>query len=83
MHVLLRRRQVLMARQFLNRFGRRSSHRQMRTECVPQDVDGGLYVRPSSDSPHGNLNLLLSQRLPFSVAHNSTTLYAARLAQRL
>ena len=44
-HVALRRRQVLMARQFLNRFGWRVSHREMRAEGVSQDVDAG--PRPS------------------------------------
>src|SRR5688572_5022879 len=40
--VLLRRRQVLMVCQSLNRYSWRASHREVRTERVPQDVDARL-----------------------------------------
>ena len=38
-HVALRRRQVRMSGELLNRSCRRALHRQVRTERVPQDVD--------------------------------------------
>ena len=38
MHVALRRREVLMSREFLNRPCRRPLHRQVRTEAVAQHV---------------------------------------------
>ena len=44
MHIPLRRRQVLMTSQFLNRPGRRAAHGQVRTERVTQDMDTRLYV---------------------------------------
>ena len=45
MHIALRRREVLMSREFLNRSRRRTSHCQMRTERVPQDVHALLDAR--------------------------------------
>ena len=51
MHVPLGGPQIRLPGQFLNRPGRRSSHRQMRTEGVPQDVnprDAGA----SQHAPH-------------------------------
>jgi len=41
-HVPLRRREILMARELLNRAGRRAPHREMRTEGVPQSVHAVL-----------------------------------------
>jgi hypothetical protein len=38
LHVPLRRRQILMTRQLLNRSRRCAAHRQMRTERVPQSM---------------------------------------------
>ncbi len=37
--VALRRRQIGMPRQFLNRLRRRSTHRQMRAERMPKGMD--------------------------------------------
>jgi len=37
-HVPLRRREILMSGQFLNRSCRRAAHRQMRTERVPEHM---------------------------------------------
>ena len=48
-----------MACQFLNGSGPRTTHRQMRTERVPQDVDAGLDVCSLGDPPHHDLNDLL------------------------
>jgi len=37
-HVPLRRPEILMTREFLNRSCQRATHRQMRAERVPEDV---------------------------------------------
>ena len=41
-HVHLRRRQVLVSGQFLDRFRRGAPHRQVRAEGVPQQMDAGV-----------------------------------------
>jgi hypothetical protein len=60
MHVSLRRRQVLMTRQLLNRPCRRASHRQVRAERVAEDVNARPDVCPSGGRSHVDLRDLSS-----------------------
>ena len=67
-HVPLRRRQVLMPGQLLNRPRRRAPHRQVRTERVPQDVNARASRcarRAARRTMH--LHDLLRERLPVAV----------------
>jgi hypothetical protein len=58
MHVPLRRREILMAGEFLNRPRRRSSHRQMRTECVPQPMNAARSCLPKVRAPNASLDVI-------------------------
>jgi hypothetical protein len=52
-HVPLRRSQLLVASQFLNRSDWRSPHGEVRTERMPQDVDTDVpQIRPSRHPQH-------------------------------
>ena len=62
-HVALRRRQVLMSGQLLNRPRWGSTHRQVRTERVPQDVNARLNFRAAAASVARHLHHLLGERL--------------------
>jgi hypothetical protein len=62
-HVPLRRADLLMPRQFLNRPHRRAAHRKMRTECMSEDVHADISkIRPTRSAPHETLHLPLRQR---------------------
>ena len=47
MHISLRRLEIDMARQFLNRASWRTLHRQMRAERVTKDVEPARRTEPS------------------------------------
>jgi hypothetical protein len=51
MHVPLRRHQILMARELLNRPRRRAAHGEMRTERVAQSMDATLTDLRASCGP--------------------------------
>ena len=70
-HVALRRAQVLVSGQFLDGPRRRSTHRQVRAERVPQDVNPWPYVRPSGGPPDHDLDDLLRERRSRSIAEHS------------
>src|SRR4029453_18744332 len=72
-HVSLRRPEILMTREFLNRTCGRPSHGQMRTERVPKNVNAGLDVCPIGAPPHHDLNHFLCQRLALTPAQYSWT----------
>ena len=62
-HVALRRGQVLVSGQFLNGPRRRPTHRQVRTERVPQDVHPALrYSGPPRRSSHQLTHDLMGER---------------------
>jgi hypothetical protein len=62
-HIALRRAELLMASEFLNRSHRRAPHRQMRTERVPQYMYADIAKIRSSGCPsHKTLYLPLGQR---------------------
>ncbi|HMF99477.1 MAG TPA: hypothetical protein VKE96_34490 [Vicinamibacterales bacterium] len=69
MHVPLRRLEIGVTGEFLNRPRRRASHREMRTERVPQNVNPAV-LEPSS--PCGVIDVitdvLLGQPLPDAIA---------------
>ena len=69
-HVPLRRPEVGVASQFLNRCDWGSSHRQVRTEGVAKDVDTLLCQTGSPCRPaHSVLNHLLRQGVPLIHQH--------------
>ena len=63
-HVALRRSQVLMSCQFLDSSCWRPTHRQVRTQRVPQDVHALLHVRRSRRSPNRDLHDILRHWFP-------------------
>jgi len=71
MHVALRRAQVLVSGEFLDRSRGCASHRQVRTERVPEDVDPPLL---QAGSPCGVMdvvaNVLLSQLSTSAIAED-------------
>jgi hypothetical protein len=50
---------------------RRPTHRQVRTERVPQNVNPWPYVRSSGCPPHQHLDDFLSERLSRSIAEHA------------
>jgi hypothetical protein len=82
-HIALGRPEVLMAGELLDGSHRCSTHRKMRTERVPKNVDARLYVRAPCGSSQHHLDDLLRQRLPFSVAQHSCAAKVTRLSQRI
>ena len=69
-HVPLRRRQVLVAGEFLNRPRRRAAHRQVRTERVPQDVNALASRAPAARRVAPGLHDLLRQRRAVALAEH-------------
>ena len=68
-HVTLRRPEILMAGELLDGSYGRATHRQVRTEGVPQDVDARLHVRASCRPSQHHLHNLLRKRLWINVRH--------------
>ena len=81
MHVTLRRGQVLVSGELLNRSRRRATHGQMRTERVPQNVDPRFHVCASRRSPHRDLNHFLRERLSATVAEHARSAQMSRVSQ--
>lgn len=67
-----------MTRQLLNCLHRRSPHRQVRAECVPQDVNSWFHVCLVRDAAHQNLNRLLREGLTFATAQHTRTAQVPR-----
>jgi len=53
--VTLRRPEILVTGELLNGPRRRPTHREMRTERVPQDVQSGFHVRSPCDPSHHHI----------------------------
>jgi len=69
-HVPLRRPEILMAGEFLNRPSRSAAHREVRTERVPKDMQSRPHVRSSRDASHHHLNHFLRERLALVIAEH-------------
>jgi hypothetical protein len=52
-HVALGRREVCVSRQLLDGPRRRATHRQVRTERMPKDMDGLIDPRDALSAPDG------------------------------
>ena len=62
-----------MPRQFLNGPRGRPTHRQVRTERVPEDMHARADVRPRRHPPHRHLHDLLRQGPPLPIAEHAGT----------
>jgi hypothetical protein len=71
--------QVLMSGELLDSPRGRPTHRKVRTERVPKDVDTRPDVRPSRSAAHQNLDDLLRERRAFVVAQDSRASQMPRL----
>jgi hypothetical protein len=79
-HIPLRLPEILVARELLNGSHGRSTHREMRTERVPKDVDTWLHVRAPGASPQHPLDHLLRERSSLSVTQHSRSSQMMALA---
>jgi len=82
MHVALSHAELAVSGKLLNRPCRGSTHRQVRTECVPKDVDTVSDVRFSGGVLDPILNLLTSQRRAIVLTQHTRTFQMTMLAER-